>query len=456
MRKYQILAVVVIVVCFCFSFLLPTGGVVMDSLSYFGISTDFPELKTNLFPLGFPALIWVFQQVIPDYFWASKFVMMFLMILVLLFSYLKQFYFKETLLLIIGKTCFFSYTFVLSEGFFLTLLYFLIYCFHQRFTEKLGIKKFLCFSALLMAMMFSVRYSAIYVYLAIGLFWVFSIFKFSDKCNNKIIFQFLLISGLGIGMYLGFNYFVFGSFVGEHLRGEPVDITNIDVVRNFFGAVNVFDPYIFVKPASNSFGSLGFQFLLMLLDLALLIYFVKIINKKKDFIAFNFHAFLWMIALVYTLSLLVSGVFQQIEELNTRMLAAANFCLYFSFLIVYFKNLKSDKIIWCISIGFLVFTILYSYKDATNYLNYKEEIAVQMTKFKDKKYLINNEKEETIVTQYKIPFINKSFDYQHQSHQKGSVKLIIAGTINPRIKWLKQDTVTDKSKVLYTSQLILK
>ncbi|WP_158212059.1 hypothetical protein [Kaistella haifensis] len=54
MRKYIVLAFVIVLVYFFQSFFLPAGGAGADSLSYFGIASDLPQLKTNLFPIGFP------------------------------------------------------------------------------------------------------------------------------------------------------------------------------------------------------------------------------------------------------------------------------------------------------------------------------------------------------------------------------------------------------------------
>ena len=80
-----------------------------------------------------------------------------------------------------------------------------------------------------------------------------------------------------------------------------------------------------------------------------------------------------------------------------------------------------------------------------------------MSSFTGKKYLFNDEKEgDGLLTTYEIPVINKSFQYKHTNNQQGEIKQAIAGTINPKIKWLKYDTIKNKSQVLYTSQLILK
>ncbi len=455
MKKYIWLAAIIVIVYSVQALFLSAGGIGADSLSYFGIAADFPQVITNLFPLGFPALIKVFQSVFQDYFWASKVLNISMAVCILLFSYFKQFYFKETVLLFTGKTLFFALNLVSSKGSFIFLLYFLIYFFHEKFQEKIKSGTFVFFASLLMVLLFTVRYSGIYIYLGILFFWLFLVLKSKPLPIKIDLFQFLWISGIGITSYLSFNYFTFGSFTGEHLRGAPAQYAPIYIFRDILGMTNVVDPFIGLKPSSNSFGSLAFQVGVMIIDFILLGYLIKLYRSKKDFIKVEFHYLLWVIAGVYTIGLFISGLFQQIEEMNVRMLAAANFCLFFSFLMIYFKGLQSDRLIFKIGCFFLGFLTLYSLKSPDNYLKNKEQIAQQMPKFSAKKYLFDNEQNQKVTTTYHVPILKKSFQYQHTNAQKGFIKQSIAGTVNPTIKWLKYDTIPDKSLVLYTSDLVL-
>ncbi|MGZ5196559.1 MAG: hypothetical protein ACXWVZ_01305 [Kaistella sp.] len=456
MRKYQFLGVAAAVIYFFQSFFLATGGIGADSLSYFGIASDLPKLETNLFPLGFPFLIEVFHSIFQDYFWAGKMLNFAMVIIILLFSYFKKFYFRETVLLFAGKTLFFALNLVVSEGPFIFLLYFLIYFFHERLQEKIDSRSFIFSASIILILLFTVRYSGIYIYLGIGIFWMLMVFKKVTFPAQKDFLWVLMISGLGIGAYLGFNHAVFGSFTGEHLRGAPAQIYPVYLLRNVFAIANVIDPFIGIKPASNGFLSIAFQAGLMIFDLILLRYFITLFREKKRFLQLEFHYLLWTIAGVYTVTLFISGLFQQIEELNVRMLAAANFFYFFSFLVIYFKNLKSDVLIFRLGSFFLLFLTVYSLKSPENYLKNKRIIEPQMSKFQGKKYLFDDEKTVKNVTEYHIPVINKSFTYKHTNSQKGEWKQSIAGTINPQIKWLKYDTIKDKKQVLYTSELFLK
>ncbi|WP_312090617.1 hypothetical protein [Chryseobacterium sp.] len=227
----------------------------------------------------------------------------------------------------------------------------------------------------------------------------------------------------------------------------------IDIIRSVLGVINVVDPFIGMKPSSLSFASMAFQFLVFVVDVVIFAYLLQFFRKAKNDSLYYFHILLWLMSCIYAFALLISGWFQQIEEMNVRMMAAANICLFFSFLILYFKNVNSDKYLWRISCFFFVFLVAYNLKDADDYLKNKSKIEPQMVKFKDKKYLYNNEKHVETITSYQILGIDKVFYYKHTNKQKGTIKENIVGTLNPKIKWLMNDSVQDKSKVLYTSQI---
>lgn len=457
MKKYIYLASAIVIIYFFQSFFNATGGVGADSLSYFGIASDFPRLETNLFPVGFPLILRLFYTFFHDYFWAGKILNILLVIFILSFSYYRKFFFRETVLLFTGKTLFFAMNYVVSEGPFLFMLYFLIYFFHERFTGKLRSGIFVFFTSLLLIFLFTIRYSGIYLYLSVGIFWVIIFIRNKSFPFLKDIFLSLLFSGIGIAIYLCFNHFIYGSFTGENLRGAPEGYHAVSVIRDLLGITNVIDPFIGIKPSSNSFLSLGFQFFLMAFDLLVLWYFLKLYQKKKQYLQVEFHFLLLVIAFFYSISLLVSGYFQQIEEINVRMLAAANFCLFFSVLIIYFKELKSDKSIFNLGCFFLVFLTVYSLKTPADYFQNRKQIEAQLSNFTNKKFLFNDEKGgEASLTIYKIPLINRTFSYKHTNNQKGDIKHSIVGTLNPQIKWIKYDTVKVKSKVLYSSEIKLK
>ncbi|WP_312767070.1 hypothetical protein [Epilithonimonas sp.] len=456
MLKYKILAVIIVIVYFLLPFFFSSGGIGADSLSYFGIAADLPHPETDLFPLGYPVLLRLAYGFTQDWFWASRVLSLLFIIVTLSFSYFKKFYFRETVLLFTGKTCFFVFVQAMSEGPFTLLLYFLLYFLYQMFFGKGKGYQNTVFASLVMICMFLVRYSGIYIYVSVWVFFLLMFFKLRQASFFKQFLLFVFLSGLGIVSYLIFNYLHFGSFTGENLRGAAMANLPIYILRSILGVVNVVDPFIGIKPSSLSFVSMMFQFFVLAMDIGMFIYLLKFYRKAKRDTTYYFHILLWVIASVYALALLVSGWFQQIEEMNVRMMAVANICLFFSFLILYFKNVTSDKYIWRISCFFFVFLSLYNLKDYDIFLRNKNIIEPQMSRFSNKKYLYNDETQIETITNYHFPLINKTFQYKHTNKQKGSIKENIVGALNPKIKWLMNDTIKDKSKVLYTSQIRFK
>jgi hypothetical protein len=453
MFKYKVLAVIIVIVYFLQPFFFSNGGIGADSLSYFGIAVDLPHPETDLFPLGYPVLLRLMFEITQDWFWASRILSTLFVVVILSFSYFKKFYFRETVLLFTGKTCLFVFLQAMSEGPFIFLLYFLFYFLHQIFSEKSKGFHNAIFASVILVCMFTVRYSGIYIYASVVFFFFLMFFKLKKASWFKPYLLFMFLSGLGIASYLLFNYLNFGSFTGENLRGPAMGNLPIFILRSILGVVNVVDPFIGIKPASLSLASIAFQCLVLLIDVGIIIYLIKFFKKAKNDSSYKFHIVLWCMASVYAVALLISGWFQQIEEMNVRMMAAANICLFFSFLILYFKNVSSDKWLWRICCFFFVFLTAYNLKDADNFLKNKKIIEPQMSQFADRKYLYNNERHIETITTYHILFINKSFQYKHTNKQIGSLKENIIGTLNPKLKWLLNDTIKDKSKVLYTSEI---
>lgn len=454
MKKYKSLAIILVLLYFVQSFLLASGGIGADSLSYFGIAADFPELKTNLFPLGYPLMLRAFEMVFQDYFWAYKALSACMMACLFIFSWKKKFYFRETVLLFTGKTTFYAFAGAVSEGPFLFVMYFLLYVFYQFFEGKLKNTAFITYTAILVLLMFSIRYAGIYVLLALIVFGFIGIFKKWKKYFLRTYFTAIFFSGLGIFVYLCINYFYFGSFTGEEKRGWP-QFHLIYFFRDLMGVINVVDPYIGIKPASNNAFSIGFQVVLAIANLVFLFFVIRFLKKRKEILS-RYFLLLWVISGVYALSLWMSGYFQQIEEMNVRMMAPANFCFFFSLLLIYFKSGLKEVMVWWTGIFMLTFLVIYNIKSPVWYFTYRKEIKQQKDKFYGKKFIFNDEREDVLSTVYTLPIIHKTFTYAHTNSQLGEIKQSLVGTLNPKIKWLKYDTVRQKKEILYTSEVILK
>lgn len=454
--KYKILALILILFYFIQSFFIASGGVGADSLSYFGMASDLPQIKTNLFPIAYPFLIKILQLVIGDYYWAAKILNTLFIVLILSFSYFKKFYFKETVLLFTGKTLFFVYCGILSEGLFIFLLYFLLYFLYNILVLKSADIKNYFACGLLLVLLVMTRYSGIYIYLSLLSFITYVFIKYRNIHFLKVVFISFVLGGIGVLFYLLSHYYYFGNLTGEHLRGRPSDGSVVNIIRNILGYFNVINPYLGIKPSSMSWLSLAVQFGVFIGDIIFLIILFYLFKNYKNSPLQFFYLVAFNIIMVYSTAVLISGYFQQIEEMNVRMMAASNFCLFFIFLIRYFEEGRNEKLLFKISCSFFLFILLYSIKMPSNFYANRNQIEKQMPQHIHKKYLYNNEKDITKITQYHLPIIDKKISYNHTQMQIGELKQNLAGSLNPQIKWTLVDTIKNKKQVLYTSELILK
>jgi hypothetical protein len=96
MKGYILLILFLLLLLIFIPFILPNGGVGGDFTSYLKIASELPQLKDNLFPIGFPFILKIFSLITGEYFYSSMLVKVICFLSIILFSYKKQFYFKET------------------------------------------------------------------------------------------------------------------------------------------------------------------------------------------------------------------------------------------------------------------------------------------------------------------------------------------------------------------------
>ena len=97
-KGFIIIIPILVLIYFYVQIIFSSGKLSPDSLQYLRQADDFWNYKIN-FPLGYPLIIKLFTFFSGSSFWASKMVNIFCYLGVLLFSYKKKFYFKETILL---------------------------------------------------------------------------------------------------------------------------------------------------------------------------------------------------------------------------------------------------------------------------------------------------------------------------------------------------------------------
>jgi hypothetical protein len=109
-KKYIYLYFAILFFAIFIPFFISYGGIVADTLSYIKIADSIPDVKSNLFPLGYPLIIRFFHSFIHDYYFSARIISILTVLLIGVFSYYKKFYFKETVILFVPKFLFFAYT----------------------------------------------------------------------------------------------------------------------------------------------------------------------------------------------------------------------------------------------------------------------------------------------------------------------------------------------------------
>lgn len=454
-KKYLFLYFAILFGVIITPFFIPYGGIVADTLSYIKIANDIPNIKSGLFPLGYPSLLRFFYIFTNDFYFSGRIISVLIIAFIGVFSYFKKFYFKETVILLATKIFIVCVYNLISEGLFLCVLYFLFYYINCLFTDKKKGFAFVLPVSLLLVTLFLIRYSGIFIYLSVIIFFLLNFRKTEFVNFKKDILSTIILSGVLISIYMIFNYFNFGGIMGENER-FAVDKSNIslDIIRNFLGVINLANPIFGIKPAHFTSITIVLEAVLFILNLIFIGLIFNILKKEKPWKSNLTIVFLLISSVTYLVFVILSKFFQGIEELNTRMLSATSFCLYFAVLIIYFKSNFNKKYIFYLAVFSLVFNVIYTVKEPKNFLERKAEVEKQIEKLKGKKYYFDDHKNvENSRSEYHIPIINKTFFYEHNNQQKSFIDGNIIMAKKPEISLLLKDTVQNKKTIIFSSDI---
>lgn len=288
---YLLLLATVCAVFFAPSF-LAYGGIGADSISYFRLANDFPKIKYSLFPLAYPAVLKAFNFIFNDFYLSARVLNTVLILVIAGFSFFKKWHFREIVILLCTKVMLFNLFNFVSEGLFLTILYFLIYFFHQYFNGKITGVKFYLPAGLLMSFLFLTRYSAIYLLVGCGLFYIITNFKnrIYKSLISSDLFKFLVIAGIGVLSYAIFNFLHFGDFAGETFINQPYyGAVLIDFYRNILSLFNVLNPVFGIKLNSLQGFALAVELILLFINLIFIYFSVKLWRRYFDKFIGQFH-----------------------------------------------------------------------------------------------------------------------------------------------------------------------
>ena len=364
-NKEKIILILLVIVTFVMTILRflwnEKGRVNPDSLRFMRTSKVFPEIDNTTTPLGYPLSLKFFTLFGFDEFWASKLIGLGAYLFLVLFAWKKKFYLKEIILIggLFSFVSIFSYT--MSETLILPFVFIFLYLAHQIITEKLkGLKAILYLSLILIAL-YNIRYPALFIMFASG---VFGVFNYKKSYGRTFIY-----SGITGLIFVILYKFLFIDYFNENYVESFLEIglhpTSKLLTELFEGLTTVFNPFIHIlNPAGGvvNYGIIGIGLLNILLMLFL---FTK--NKLTETEKF----FLSIGGIGIACSFFIQ-YFYSVNPLDYRLLAPFTLSIW----LVYFKKLYDifGKLTYAITAFSLLTGFAFTWLARGNYLENRQEI----------------------------------------------------------------------------------
>ncbi|WP_131701419.1 hypothetical protein [Chryseobacterium sp. FH2] len=362
-EKYiQISMVIITLVMTILRFLLnEKGRTNPDSIRYMRFAHGLPEIDNTTTPLGYPAAIEFFTFFGFDEFWSSKLVGIISFLFIIFFTWKKNFYFKESIVLValFGFLSIFSYT--MSEALTLPFVLLLLYSATLVITEKIVKWQGIFYLTLSLIAIYNIRYSAMFMVVGTGLFGLL-------YWKRKFAPSFIISGILGF-IFIILYKFLFIDYFNESYVEQFLNIglhtTPELLVELFQGLCTTFNPFIHIaNPGGGiiNYGIYGIGFLNILLIIFL---FVK--KKLSDVESFF---------IVIGVSGIVCSYFIQyfysVNAIDYRLMAPFSFPIW----LIYFRKLFEIFGIKIYVIGFLSLMtgLVFTWLSKGNYLENRKEM----------------------------------------------------------------------------------
>ncbi|WHF51437.1 hypothetical protein QGN23_13575 [Chryseobacterium gotjawalense] len=383
---YVLLNIVIFISIIITPFFRVDGGVSDDTYNYVKIAYYLPDLISSVFPLGYPLFIKLTNIFSNDYYISTRIIACLSYLFIVLFSYAKKFYFKETSLLM-GMKIFTVFMFSYSETLFLPFFYVLIYLLYQFFRSDYKKKSLIFTISSLLIILCIIRYSSIFI---IGGFIFMLGFELIKKQKDfrliKSLTTIILLTGIGISLFLFFNYYFTGGFMGENNRNSSnFSKTGIGgfILKNiFFSFLNAMNPILNV--IRINFLTFIISVLISLTSFIAVTFFIfKLILKKQ---LEPFRIILIYISFSIFLGLVYSSFSTGIDGLHIRLALPVYFCSYFVLLISY----SGKRFLFPIVLLSLMVNFSVTYFESFDYLEKRENVKKYVMKSKKRTYYFND------------------------------------------------------------------
>ena len=431
-------------------FFLSNGGIGVDFLTYIKIADKLPTFDENLFPIGFPMFLRFIKILTGEYYYSSILLKVICYLFIICFSYRFKFYFRETIILMCLKSTIWIFVYQSSEYVGLPFLYLFLYYSHQLFIDKINFKKYFITCTILGFVLCTIRYANVFIFIS-SLVFIFFI-KNDTKKIKLTLFSTIASIGFLFFIYLLFNYLTLGSFASENQRvNNELDTFWFDTYVDFVGLINLANPFFYLKTFDYlSKTKIIISFILIFIDLIFWYLSIYILKKNKNL----FVKYLIVVALINALFTFFSAMIQGIEPLGIRLLFNSYYLFWFALLIIIRENnIVSDKLLYIICFVTLLYNTCFIVKIPTNFISYKNAVEHIVKSKKSIPIYYYDDEKKIITTEYKVPFINKSFSYIHENKQPNYIYKAILRMVNPTIEFLDHKPSENTQKTIYSSEI---
>lgn len=345
-----------------FRFLLnEKGRTNPDSIRYMRFAHNLPEIDNTTTPLGYPAAIKFFTVFGFDEFWSSKVIGITAFLFIIFFTWKKDFFFRESIVLSTLFSFLSIYSYTMSEALILPFIILFLYTAALIITGKLEKEKAIFYLSLSLIALYNIRYSSLFIIGGSGLFGLVFlkrkysyIFIFSGIISFffVILYKFLFID------YFNENYVKDALLIGLHPTTKLL-------IELFQGLSTTFNPFIHIANPNGGFINYwiyGTGFL----NIILIIYlFIKYRLTETEF-------FFIFISISGVICSFFVQYFYLVNAIDYRLLAPFSLPMW----LVYFRKLFqifSFKI-YAISLLSIITGIIFTWLSKGNYLENRREI----------------------------------------------------------------------------------
>lgn len=278
----QITLVVITYIMIILRFLMnEKGRVSPDSIRYMRQSEIFPVIDNTTAPLGYPLAIKFFTFLDLDNFWSSKLVGLLAYTLILIFSYRKQFFFKELMVTSALFSFVSTYSYTMSEELILPFVVFFFYIGKQITNQTYSLLQGVSLLSLCLITMINIRYSALFF--CCGSI-VFGLMNFRKSYWKSFIFSGMI----GILFYVIYK-FTFIDYFNEKYIDTFLEIglkpTSQLLIELFQGLATTFNPFIHIADPNGGIINFGIFGIGILTIAAMLFLFIRIkLSETEKFI----------------------------------------------------------------------------------------------------------------------------------------------------------------------------